>query len=264
MYTQNMRYRVRGFTLLELIVVIAIIGVLSVIIIPSFKNALARANDTKLKQFAINLEKRYDVTTKYDFDEGGGLLAKDTSINQTSNVPQNDLTIPVSGVSYSQNTYSSSSQYSLLFDGTNYVASKNVNSPQLDGKSFSVSLWFRRTGNFGAVNNFFVSKGPGGGGQQFALGFRYDNLMAGFWGYDWSSPVVVTDTNWHHVVFSFDSSTRLGTFYFDGVRVAEQFTYGVLLSNTNSDTLKVGSISGSPFTGQLDDIRFYESQVIVR
>jgi hypothetical protein len=64
--------------------------------------------------------------------------------------------------------------------------------------------------------------------------------------------------------FSFDSSTRLGTFYFDGVRVAEQFTYGVLLSNTNSDTLKVGSISGSPFTGQLDDIRFYESQVIVR
>ncbi len=35
----------RGFTLLELIVVIAIIGVLSVIIIPSFTTALARSRD---------------------------------------------------------------------------------------------------------------------------------------------------------------------------------------------------------------------------
>ena len=46
----------RGFTLLELIVVIAIIGVLSVIIIPSFTTALARSRDgRKIAEFPNGL-----------------------------------------------------------------------------------------------------------------------------------------------------------------------------------------------------------------
>ena len=53
-----MKINVKGFTLLELIVVVAIIGVLSVILLPSFRTALTKANDTKLKQFAINLDKK--------------------------------------------------------------------------------------------------------------------------------------------------------------------------------------------------------------
>ncbi len=49
----------RGFTLLELIVVIAIIGILSVVVLPSFTGALAKARDSRkvaeLKGVATNL-----------------------------------------------------------------------------------------------------------------------------------------------------------------------------------------------------------------
>lgn len=48
-----MRHAVRGFTLIELIVVIAIIGVLSVIIVPSFTSAI---NNSKIGRAKIEME----------------------------------------------------------------------------------------------------------------------------------------------------------------------------------------------------------------
>ena len=83
--------------MLELIVVIAIIGVLSVIILPSFKNALDKANATKVSQNIINTIKRYDVfMAKWEFEEGSGLIAKDTAVNPVDTTVQNNATIPVS------------------------------------------------------------------------------------------------------------------------------------------------------------------------
>ena len=69
----NKKVKSKGFTLLELIVVIAIIGVLSVIIIPSFTTALARSRDGRkiaeltglhkgLSQWAQNNNGRYPAT----------------------------------------------------------------------------------------------------------------------------------------------------------------------------------------------------------
>lgn len=71
---QKNKKTLRGFTLLELIVVIAIVGILSVIILPSFTTALARSRDGRkiselvgiqksLAQWANNNSGRYPATS---------------------------------------------------------------------------------------------------------------------------------------------------------------------------------------------------------
>jgi prepilin-type N-terminal cleavage/methylation domain-containing protein len=256
-----MRHIIRGFTLLELIVVIAIIGVLSVIILPSFKNALDKANATKVSQNIINTIKRYDVFAKWEFEEGSGLTAKDTAVNPVDTTVQNNATIPVSGVTYSDNTYASSSQKSLLFNGSNYITTVNNTYPKLDNSSFSFSLWFRRTG-FGAGDIFLLEKGTIGLRQDLVVGFRDDQLLISFYGPDYAAPVYITDQLWHNLMFSYDVTSNLLVVYLDSRRIG-QYNTGGPLTGTDNYPLKIGTYNGGRFIGNIDDV-YYFKDVIVR
>ena len=254
----------RGFTLLELIVVIAIVGILSVIILPSFSSALGKATYTKIRQNIINTIKRYDILAKWEFEEGTGLVAKDTAVNPIDNTVQNNATIPGSGVTYSSNTYASSSQYSLLFDGTSYLTSVNNTYPKLDNSSFSFSLWFRRTGGFGAGDRFLLAKGSNlAFRQQLAVGFRDDQLFVGFYGADYAAPnVYITDQLWHNLMFSYDATTNIGTVYVDSKKIGTYDTGGPL-TTTDAAPLRIGTYNAGNFIGNIDDVVYFKD-VIVR
>ena len=260
-----MNRTLRGFTLLELIVVIAIIGVLSVIILPSFTSALSKANNTKMKQNIINTIKRYDVLAKWEFEEGSGSIAKDTAVNPIDNTVQNNATIPGSGVTWSANTYSSSSQQSLLFDGTNYLTTVNNTYPKLDNSSFSFSLWFRRTGGFG-LNKRFISKWGGGGACGYFIGTFDSNDHLVFYFGDSSLANTYTamkDQLWHNLMLSYDIGTSKLVVYLDGKSIGS-YNMTCPMSGTNNNPLLIGGyIGGNHFIGNIDDV-YYFNDVIVR
>ena len=252
----------RGFTLLELIVVIAIVGILSVIILPSFTSALGKATDTKIRQNIINTIKRYDVLAKWEFEEGSGLVAKDTAVNSIDNTPQNNATIPGSGVTYSSNTYASSSQYSLLFDGTSNVVTNNNTYPKLDNSSFSFSLWFRRTGGFGAGIRPLLEKGNNPvSNQWFSIAFLNDQLFVGSYGIDYYTGLYITDQLWHNMMFSFDATTNIGTVYVDSKKVGT-YNYTAPFTTTDNFPLRIGYWAGYRFIGNIDDVTYFKDVIV--
>ncbi len=261
-----MRLSVRGFTLLELIVVIAIIGVLSVIILPSFKNALDRANDTKVKQNITNIIKRYDVVAKWELEEGVSNTTKDTAINQTDNTVQNNATIPGSGVTWSTDTYASSSQSSLLFDGTNYLTTVNNTYPKLDNSSFSFSMWLRRTGGFGANSRFLSKWGGGGACGYFIATFSAPNDTLGFYFGDSSTAFTslsIKDQLWHNLMLSYDVTTSKLVVYVDSKMVGS-YNMTCPLSGTDSNPLVIGGYIGGSnhFIGNIDDVYYFKDVIV--
>lgn len=68
----------KGFTLVELLVVISIIGVLSSVVLVSLNSARAKARDTRritdLKQMQTALEIYYDKNGQYPLPAGGSLV----------------------------------------------------------------------------------------------------------------------------------------------------------------------------------------------
>ncbi|SHF64920.1 type IV pilus assembly protein PilE [Modicisalibacter ilicicola DSM 19980] len=67
--------RQKGFTLMEMMITVAIVGILAAIAVPSYQRYTERANRTEaqalMNEFAQRLERRYSQTFSYGADGNG-------------------------------------------------------------------------------------------------------------------------------------------------------------------------------------------------
>ncbi len=101
-----MKTKKKGFTIIELVIVIAVIGVLSAILIPTFSNLTAKAEE------AVRQENMRNALVQFQADAMDGYLGDanddDSGVALPSNVTEQDTQMSLDGVSYVYDSSSSS------------------------------------------------------------------------------------------------------------------------------------------------------------
>ena len=108
----------KGFTIVELVIVIAVIAILSAVLIPTFGGIISQANESAAKQ-----ECRNKYTEVYAQDIADGVLDCKTNSGKA-----NEAAITVTNGNYEvvsagvvKVTLTNSHGYTVTFDGTNYT-----------------------------------------------------------------------------------------------------------------------------------------------
>ena len=259
-FTRQKSARLAGFTVIELLVVLALIGVLASLIVVNLKNAKERAEQKKAMEFAhtVRVSLGDALVGDWTFDEGAdntcpdGKDVCDTSGNRSHGTRQG-----------------SSSEANFWTDGiireagqlngiSDYVDCGGNNSLDVT-KQITIEFW-TYINNLGSSSWGFVQKGGTSSGWlvwhygpshvfpiDFAnsLGSRcYVDMPAG------SIPV----GEWAHVVALYDGQYIKG--YVNGIekRSSNKGLYTIAI---NSNHFEIGRRGGSYFNGAIDEVRIY-------
>lgn len=152
---------------------------------------------------------------------------------------------------------------SLIFDGweSNISGTSGGNRTSISFSSYNwnstwtIETWFRRfhPGNC----DLFLHAGTNWANNQLLhVGINNENkLRLGFYGNDLDAPGTYTDTNWHHLVFTYNHSSKARQIWMDGTRVA---------NDTASSTLNATSTwyvgwyqDGRNMCGELANLRIW-------
>ena len=242
----------KGFTLIEVLVVMTIIGVLASVVLISFSGQRERAKLTTAKQFDAQVSHALGAYAVgiWRFEEGSDITLYDESGFGNDGTFVGNLT-PVFPVGvYSGTT-------ALQFDGVNdYVDCGNDPSLNITD-AITVEAWVKPVGTGDNLQNI-VKKLDYGGHKGFRLHF-YTNGTFRFAAHDGTSYFSVMENNvmawnkWQHLVGVYDGSYL--HIYRNGQFIKKNT--GPSAISPASSHLTFGN--GEDFNGAIDDVSIYNS-----
>jgi prepilin-type N-terminal cleavage/methylation domain-containing protein len=239
-----------GFTVVELLLVLAIIGLLASIVLVSMRNAREKAQVANILQYSATIKHAlgYELRAEWKFENN----LNDTSGNNNNGILSGSIT-------YENNSVSPELGKAGVLNGSSYA---NVtNSPTLDvsaNNSVTIEGWVKPAGG---DTTWYLYYRQSGYYLMFNAGVLRLYLSGviipddgGADNYLNCSPFSFTDGVWKHIVGTYNGSRA--AIYVDGEEVCSSDASGATLAGNVINRL------GWSFTGSIDEVKIYAAGLV--
>ncbi|MBI2577934.1 MAG: LamG domain-containing protein [Candidatus Wildermuthbacteria bacterium] len=256
-----------GFTLVELLIVIAIIGILAGIVMVSMQSRTEKARIAKLKSFSSQVQHRLGM-------EAAGRWEFENSMNDSSGQGKNGTL--KNGATYA--TDDEKNSRALLLSGGVGPSYDYAEVPQLSEikDRGTISMWVKPDFAPGILVPplttpekilFVFNDGNQGTGVNWFMSVNSSGYLSLFWSSGTYGPRYdVRDWNvgeWHHVVGIWDQISREAALFIDGLKVVTGDT--ALTPSASGNPMMIGWCPAggcSPgWQGSLDDLTIYKEKL---